>query len=396
MIAYDSTKLRNRAVREKGDELLKRKFISETQRDAIDEKFPEDLYSPNIFIRIGLFLFASFAISSAGGFFGFMSVLLGVDSEAYAIACLILGAGLCIFAVEKLIPDRKLFASGIEEALLYHAWGSLFGGLMFMGDQIGLRDENMFLMALIVITPLTAWAAVRYLDTILSLAATICAFIIVFILLKKTGDAARYIIPFAFMMLSAFKYLRLHNMRLDPEKFYWKNCLMVTEGLLLLIFYFSGNYFVIRETAVEFFGMDPESDLPLGWFFWAFTFLVPVGYIYWGLKKKDKIPMWAGLILIGVTVQTFRHYYSVAPPEVALSIAGVAMIVLAWFSIRYFKKEQHGITYEADEGGDDFLKSHAEAFIIAQTLSQSTVIKKDDSIGPGGGDFGGGGSESKY
>ena len=48
---------------------------------------------------------------------------------------------------------------------------------------------------------------------------------------------------------------------------------------------------------------------------------------------------------------------------------------------------------EPDE--DNFLKENLEALVIAETLGQ-TGPSQDKSVGPGGGDFGGGGSEVKY
>ena len=138
------------------------------------------------------------------------------------------------------------------------------------------------------------------------------------------------------------------------------------------------------------------EDIPLAFIFYALTALIPIGYIFMGLKNKDKVSLWIGLLLVAVAVLTFKYYFSLGHPEVTFTIAGTIMILIAYFSIRYLKTDKHGITFKEDVDEDNFLKTNAEALVIAQSFSQQVHSPQQANNDLGGGDFGGGGSGGKY
>ncbi|HEY4797919.1 MAG TPA: hypothetical protein VII99_02470, partial [Bacteroidia bacterium] len=88
--------------------------------------------------------------------------------------------------------------------------------------------------------------------------------------------------------------------------------------------------------------------------------------------------------------------FSLGHPEIILTVAGVIMILVAYFSIKYLKIPRNGITFQADPDEDNLLNSNSEALIIAQTFSQQAQTKQSDSPQFGGGEFGGGGAGSDY
>jgi len=167
--------------------------------------------------------------------------------------------------------------------------------------------------------------------------------------------------------------------------------------ITLIVFYLSGNYFVIRESSVEFFNLDLSEggDIPLAFVFYAFTAIVPIFYLSFALKNKDKLLLLVSLLLITVAALTFKYYFSLGHPEVSLTIAGIVMIGVAYFSIRYLKTDKKGITFKDDPNENNFLKSNAEALIIAQSFS-SPAQTSTGGVEMGGGDFGGAGSGGKY
>ena len=155
----------------------------------------------------------------------------------------------------------------------------------------------------------------------------------------------------------------------------------------------------MRESAISYFDLElmDGQDIPLAFFFYLFTALVPLLYVFYALKNKDKILLWSGLLLIALSALTFRNYFSLGHPEVILTLAGTLMILAAYFSIRYLKENRYGITDKEDEDDNNVMRSNAEALIVAQSFSKLPGAPPSDN-GPeaGGGDFGGAGAGGKF
>jgi hypothetical protein len=82
------------------------------------------------------------------------------------------------------------------------------------------------------------------------------------------------------------------------------------------------------------------------------------------------------------------------PIEVAMILAGVIMVLVAWALTRYLHISKNGFTsveiYKKNAPG----KAQIEALILAQTFSQNHVQNAGTKFG--GGDFGGGGASGDY
>jgi hypothetical protein len=119
-------------------------------------------------------------------------------------------------------------------------------------------------------------------------------------------------------------------------------------------------------------------------------------YSYFGLKQKDKTLLWSGLVLLSASALTFKYYFSLGHPEIALTMAGILLILVAYFAINYFKLPKLGITFEEQKDEDSFLKSNAEALIILETLTPKSANVSQNSAEFGGGQSGGAGSGDSY
>jgi hypothetical protein len=399
MIAYNTTLLNNLRIEKKAKRWFAHGLISGEQMATVLKKYPTEYYKPNIFIKIGLFLFSMFLISAALGLYSLftMAILLdGGSIEGYSIFTCLIFAVACIFFLEKFITWRNWFSNGIDDALLYSGLSFIFSGVAFMMSH-NLNDEDAFLILCLVYLPFLVGAAVRYLDRVVTIGALICFYIISFLSIMKTGSAAKLIMPFAFMAISAGIYFGTKRFLNDASKALHKGCLKVCKAVSMIVFYISGNYFVIRESSTEFFNLEigPGQDIPMAIIFYAFTALVPLAYLFFGLKNKDKLMVWVALLLTAVAVLTFKYYFSLGHPEVSLTVAGLVMMGLAYGSIRYLATDKHGITFKDEPNEDNFLRSNAEALIIAQSFSTS-VQPTDTGTQMGGGDFGGAGSGDKF
>ncbi|MGB3946688.1 MAG: hypothetical protein WBM13_01780 [Bacteroidia bacterium] len=403
MIAYNQEFINNLAIVKKAKQWYARNLISDLQMITIQKKYTANFYNPNLFVKIGLFVFTCVAISAALGFYTLFcfTVSNGLEhSDLFPVFTCMLFAALCFVGLELFVRNKLVYRSGVDEALLYSALGFILSGILYSIDYY---YYNTTLVSALVFLPFVVIASIRYTDTIVTIVTVICLYIILFYLFLKLGAIAKLIMPFFLMLVSASLYFVVKKLKQKEALLAWKKCLIAIECITMIVFYLACNYFVIRETSISFFNMDLNEgeDIPLAFVFYLLTALVPMAYVFMGLKNKDKISLWIGLLLVAVAAFTFKYYFSLGHPEISLTIAGVVMILIAYTSIRYLKTDKHGVTFKEDIDEDNFLKTNAEALLIAQSFSKQVYSspQPDNNLGGadlGGGDFGGAGSGGNY
>lgn len=120
--------------------------------------------------------------------------------------------------------------------------------------------------------------------------------------------------------------------------------------------------------------LSPGSGIPLGWLFWILTIIIPPFYILYGVIKRDFLFMRTGLVLIAATVLTIRHYHAILPAEIAMLIAGLLLISISYFLIKYLATAKNGYTFQYLHPANKRLLN-AEALIIAQTFKPGAKLK---------------------
>lgn len=399
MKAYSADTIKNSFLKKKAAFWHANKLISDEQYASILQKYSATLQTPNVFVKIGLFIFILFIVLASLGIYSlfFSSIMYNSNNGiGFGIFTCLLYASACFFVLEWFIKNKKIYNTGTDEALLYIGLTFLAVGIFLVTDEISSDSSLLFLFTAL---PFITFAVIRYADRITTLVLSFCVYAILFLLIMKLGDIAKLIIPFALMLFSAVLYFQTKKIKNKTDLFYWRSCIKVVEFIGLIVFYAACNYYVIRESSVEFFNMDlqPGQDVPLAFIFYILTVIVPLTYIYFGLKKKDKTLLWSGLILLAASALTFKYYFSLGHPEIALTGAGIILILTAYFSINYLKNPKHGITYEEEINEDSFLKSNAEALIIVEGMTQQTPINQaENGVNFGGGKSGGAGSGGSY
>lgn len=401
MIAYNKTLLSNLRINKTAKRWFANGLISAEQMAKVLHNYKIDYFKPNIFIKIGLFIFSFFIIGAALGLYSLFTMAVyssGEDTiQGYGVITCLLFATACFFFLEKFIQWRSWYSNGMDDALLYNGLGFVLSMIIIvMSDH--LNDENAFLLVCVIYLPFLVTAVLRYADRVVTIAAVVCSYIIFFLTIMKIGPAAKFVMPFAFMILSAIYYYGCWKLMNVTAAINYKKCLVVLKIIALIVFYASGNYFVIRESSYEFLKMELGlgEDIPMAFVFYVFTAIVPLAYLFFGLKRKDKLLVWVALLLIAVSVLTFKYYFSLGHPEVTLTIAGLTMMGVAYGSIKYLATDKHGITFKDDPNEDNFFKTNAEALLIAQNFSQPVVQNTSGGVQMGGGEFGGGGSGNKF
>lgn len=389
MIAYNHTTLDHLLINEEATAALHHNLISKEEADVIGKTYPVNLYTPNIFIRIGLFLLT--AIIVLMGFGLFCLLLLNSSEKGFGVLCLF--CSLLIYAaLEFLIYEKKHYRSGIDDALLWLSMVFMVSGVNLLNDSIPFLGQS------VLIFVLATYFLLRFGNILMGGLAFISFLGIVFYAIIPLGDIAKTIMPFLLMAISFFVYWLASRNRNNNRLRYYKTCCTLIEILALVTLYAAGNYFVVREAGNSMFDLNLKEgeSIPGGWFFWIITALLPIVYIFRGIQKKDVILLRTGLILVAAIVFNVRFYYHVAPLEVVMTIGGIVMILIAYGVTKFLSAPKYGITHA--ESNDPQLAGllQVESLVVAQTFHQTTPTETDKHFDFGGGSGGGGGASGNY
>lgn len=382
LIAYNTNDLNALLITEKAEIWHKRGWLSTDLWTKIKANYPINFYSPNVFMRIGGFIFSVILIIAL---LGILVLFIGGNmGKQLSILAVLVGFG-CMAFLEFMIKSKH-YKSGIDDALLYGGVCLIMGGLM---ELLDLNPSKLPFYCFFL--PFLMIAAIRYVDNLMSLVVYTFALIIVTLTTFKLTSIAALILPFVVMLFALIIYLTIIKMQQNKAFIYWQTNLNTLEALSLITFYASGNYFILQKANDIYFN-NPIVAMP--YIFWLFTFVIPLLYIYKGLKDKNRLLLSIGLLAIAAGVATFRYYFHVMPMEIAAIIGGVILLSTAYFSIKYLKTHKTPFTYDEEHGDKPFYQ-HAESLIIAQTFGNSHPQEGEKPLF-GGGDFGGGGGGSEF
>jgi hypothetical protein len=381
MIAYNRPALDNSEIQQEAAEALGQSVITRAEYDKIAEAYPFTLYTPNFFIRIGLFLLTVLAVACGLGLFMLMTMGAGERGMGFVI----IFWGIASYgALEFFIHARKVYKAGVDDALLWLAGGLIFGGVILLFNNISPGVES------VIVLVLAAWGVVRYTDKVMALVAYGASINLMFHLLISY-DA---LLPFVIMAFSVLAYFLFTRLSKAVSLRHYYSCLSLLRMAALAIFYLSGNYYVVQNINASLRG--EATPVALSWLWWTFTSVVPVAYIFLAIRKKDPILLWAGLGLVAAAVFTIRYYYHILPAELAMIIGGSILIVGAYGLIRYLHTQKHGFTSMASDEPHPLENLPVESLILAETFKTAAAQPSDQNNGFGGGSGGGAGAGGTY
>ena len=385
MIAYNTDWLDALLTQDAARDWHEKGLISDEKWQAVRARHKANFYSPNVFVRIGLAIFCYILLLAAAGIVG---MAVEPNSETgFALYCLFWG-GVCFFVLERwAIRSARHRASGIDDVLLYTGIGAVVGGL------IALFDGPEPLVCCLIALPFLVWGSIRYADRLVAAASFGCVLLLILLMVNEIlPSLALYLLPFVGMAFSAAAYFFAQQGQGRWAWRHWHGPLGVVELLALVTFYASGNYWVVQQTGTEMFELEWA---PMGWFFWAFTFAVPVAYIVWGLRSKNRHLLDVGLGCVVAAIFSFRYYHHVMPLAWAAVLGGAVMFATAYLTIRFLRKNASPYTYEQD--AEASLLQEIEQQLVEQGIggpNAPATATKPESLG--GGQFGGGGAGGEF
>ena len=385
MIAYHTTWLANLKLQSAAEKELNKGNISADEFKAIAEKHLVGFYTPGIGARIGLFILTCVIVVFADAL---IALIAGTGSSSFIESPgfpFFLG-GLTYLGLELMVNAQKHYRSGVDDALLFISALQFSGGFMMLFFWHNADSPAGMAIAVFVIS---LALTLRFADTLMAAVCCGALFATVFFGWTNAISAGLVTAPFLMIAVSALVYWLIYSNRNTFVNY--KDCFLAGQVISLLALYASGNYYIVQSLGGQ------SGPLPLGFFFWAWTIVLPFVYLGFGIRRKDVVLLRAGLLLITAGVLTFRNYYHVMPLDSALTLAGIVILGAAYVAMRYLKTPKHGFTADETEDTHAADRIKVESLIIAQTFSgTATAVATKNPHEFGGGDFGGGGSSDSF
>ncbi|WP_316819478.1 hypothetical protein [Pedobacter gandavensis] len=393
MIIYNINWLKHQIIQDQMKKAHQAHQLSSAELQAVLEKYPIGFRSSNLFMRIGLFVLTLILTAFA---FGFLSLILSstelLESPGYYVFL-----GLCAYvALEIAVRVYHHYKSGVDDALMWTSGLLLLTALVIFIYKHD-HDPKDFVIELIVsgcIAVLAGYFTLRFADMLMALLSFSGSIAFVFFAWYKYGFQPLSTMPFLIIAISLLIYFLVK--KLNQQHWIYKNPLGMLQIASLLTTYAAGNYFIVRElgSSMNNVTLAPDQDIPFAWFFWIWTFGIPIVYIAIGLRKKEIILLRSGLILVAAAAFTLKNYYHIMSTEMALLVCGSILLSLSYAVMRYLKTPKHGFT--AEELDDDQLLDQlkVESLIVSGTLGDGNSAPEGSRMG--GGTFGGGGASNDY
>lgn len=347
MLSYNQQRLDAVQIRKMTRYYAERQLLSDEAVQQIEAAQPTGFYTPNFFVRVGLFIFGGICISA---FVGIIFLFFSPGSgTAFSLLAIVVGM-LLLFVLEKYIIDtRNHYKSGLDDVFAYSGIAYILSGILSFWS-FDLPAEAYWLAGGLA----GGLAAMRYADALLMLASVVCFTLLMFAWVDRfAGSSAMLLLPATGMLCAAGWYFLSQYVQAREEMRFWKDPFQWVEAAALLLFYVSGNYWCIHYGAVNLYGADTVS---LKIFFWAFTFLIPIVYLAGGLYRRDRLLLDMGIVCIGAALFTYRAFHAVLPFEWAITLIGAFCVALSWFSIRYLRTHSRIFTYAPDGDLTDLQK----------------------------------------
>ena len=387
MIVYDKNLLDNLSLVEEAKSLQSAGFISKEQKDLIKKELPAFKRQSNILVRLGFFLLGAFLYISICGVIS----LVGLSGERifFEICCYIFAV--VGFAGAEFLANQNYYEHGLDDAFI-------LGALLNVGFAIGITTEGYEIVIAFFVAIASFMMYKRYLHLMSMLIFCISVSAFLFYGMFEFGAIGKAILPFITMLFAAGFYFFTKNLINKLTESYHYKGLLWANTFCLILFYLSCNYLVVRELSAELLGNEvlPGQDIPFSYFFYAFTFIVPAIYLVQAIRTKDRIMLWISFLAIAFSIYTIRFYHSVLPIEVALTLGGMVLFTIAYFSIRKLKNNEVGVTFKPDRINNSNALLNAEALIVASTFGLKPEVKTESPMEFGGGGFSGGGSKGTF
>ena len=387
MLASNFNNIQSLFLIEELEKLQNQDFVSKEQLDTIKKTTVIPKTNSNILVRVAFFLLGNFAISSILGFFAlFLTMIEGQDAFAF---CFLLAAIGCV-VIAEFIYKGNYFAYGFDDSFILSV-------SLFLTLSIGIYTENATAI-LVTLFISNFLCAVRYVHVPSAFFSIVGLVGLVGYAVIEDHILPSYYLPIVVFLIAVGLYFFQHLLAKNLQNFIYINVFQLIKIMSLALGYASLNYFVVRELSESLLNMQllPKEDIPLSFLFYIATFAIPLFYIFYGLKQKDRTFFWIGLLTLALGFASIRYYYYFLPVEIALMLGGTILFVIVYFSINKLKNNRVGITFKEDKSLNPMAFDVVKAILINANVNANTPTSEESPMEFGGGEFSGGGSGSNF
>ncbi len=381
MIAYNTTLLEHTFLVSEATDLKKSNFITQADLDEIKNKLETLKTSKNIFVRLGFFLLGILLLNSIMGFL-FLTMLHVLEEEYFGFVYALIG-----FFLLELLCNQSYFRHGLDDAFLIVAQTSFYISVFILTKSQIAVTLSMIIVGL--------FCCIRYVNTVSFLVFLFGIVLLVGLLLINYTTISS-VLPFVLLCIAFGFYCIYQKIKNSQALYFYHNVLQWFFIFSFLLGYVSINYHVVRTLSEELLHADySKSKMPFEWVFNGLMFLLPIIYIIYALKIKNRAILYIAGLTFVLSVATFRYYHSIMPAEWALILAGLVIFSAVFFIIQKTKFKTTGVTFQPDHNTNTKTLNTTEALIVnSQDMHHAQGLKGSNMPFGGGGFSGGGAGES--
>ncbi len=384
MIAYNKTLLENTFLVSEAIDLKKSNFIQEADLSKIKSELEPLKTSRNIFVRFGFLLLGSLMFSSIVGFFS-VTILNNLVLKNNSVGFVFAALGIIVL---ELLARQNFFRHGLDDAFL------IATQMCFYITVFIVTESKIAVAIAMIIMGLTF--TIRYVSTLSFLVfLSGIVFLVGVLLIDYTTILSA--LPFVLLAIAIGFYNIHQKIKNNEELNFFRNVLDWFFIFSLILGYASINYYVVRTLSEELVNADySKSDVPFGWIFNLLMFFLPIGYVIYALKTKNRTMLYIGSLTFVLSVATFRYYHNIILAEWALILAGGLIFGAVYFVIQKIKHQPTGITFLPDHTTNTAMLHTVEALIVNSQNRLHAQATQDSDMPFGGGGFSGGGAGEHF
>lgn len=387
MFASNFNNIQNHFLLEELEKLEAQDFVTNKQFNEIKNKTISTKTNSNILVRIAFFLLGNFLISSILGFCAlFLTILESQNAFGF---CFFLAFMVCVVATEFFYKNN-FFAYGFDDSIILSI-------TLFLCVAIGFFTENV-VSVLLALTLISAFCSARYVHVPSTFFGLFGLIGLVGYLVTEEKILPSYLLPVLMFLLAIGLYFFQLQLSKRIHNFIYANVFLTIKIFSLVLGYAALNYYVVRELSAVLLGMNllPNEEIPLAQLFYFATFAIPIFYIFYGLKSKDRIFFWIGLLALVLGFATIRYYYAILPIEVALLLGGIILFTIVYLSIRKIRNNTVGITFNEDKNLNPMAFDVIKTILISANVHTTITSTTESPMEFGGGGFSGGGADGSF
>ncbi len=386
MTALDKLLIENKMLADEAHELKRQGFIGEEQFRTIKKQLKLPNSNDKILLRLMFFLLGTFLYSSASGVVGLAVTFMLTGN--YSLILIVLG--IIGVVVAELMAKAKYYVHGLDDAFILTSQFYFLAAVAFLSESV--------ILMFLVMGILGIAFCIRYVNSVSALFSAVGFGGVLATAVIQHKILPTAVLPFIMFFYAAFLYIFYRYFISVKTLVLYHTKMNLVHIISLLLLYFSVNYMVVRELSVILLKVKILSgdDIAFAWLFYALTFIIPVAFIYFALKRKIRVMLYIGLITLVFSVYTIRYYHAIMPVEYALMIGGGLLFVVAYLTMTLLRHVRSGVSFLPEHAEVNESIDLAQAAVVTSATDFGKTITDQSPMNFGGGGYSGGGAGESY